>query len=177
MVSGKPTVVDVEAVMDGTRFAGLPLLVMVCAAVILVLDGFDIQAIGFAAPAIAADLGLQRSDLVPVLAASLIGMALGGFTLGACGDRWGRRPALILSVLTFGLATLLTATASDVTALAVWRFVTGVGLGGALPNATALMAEFAPPRVRSQAITAAIVGIPIGGMVGATIAAEILPIV
>lgn len=177
MVAGKPTIVDVEAVMDGTRFGGLPLLVMMCTAAILVLDGFDIQVIGFAAPAIAAELGLQRSDLVPVLAASLIGMTLGGFVLGPWGDRRGRRPALILSVLTFGLGTLLTATASGVAELAFWRFLTGVGLGGALPNATALMAEFAPPRVRSQAITAAIVGIPIGGMVGATIAAEILPIV
>ena len=177
MTAGNPAIVDVEAVMDDTRFAGLPLLVMICAAAILVLDGFDIQVIGFAAPAIAAEFGLHRSALVPVLAASLIGMVVGGFTLGPWGDRQGRRPALIFSVLIFGLGTLMTATASDVATLTCWRFLTGVGLGGALPNATALIAEFAPPRVRGQVITAAIAGVPVGGMVGATIAAEIIPIV
>ena len=166
---------DVGAVLDAARFRGLPLLVMIFTAIIMVLDGFDIQIIGFAAPAIALEFGITRSDLAPALAASLIGMAIGAFTLGPVGDRIGRRNALLLSVAIFGACTLATAFTSSVTALTAWRFVTGLGLGGALPNATALMAEFAPPRVRSQAIAASIVGVPVGGMIGAAIGAEVIP--
>ncbi len=166
--------VNVDRVLDSARFAGLSVIVMCCAMLVLVLDGFDIQIIGFVAPLLAADFHVQRNDLAPVLAASLFGMAIGSFAIGPVGDRWGRRPALLGSVVLFGLTTLLGATSADLWMLAAWRFLTGIGLGGALPNATALMAEFAPPRWRNQAIAAAIVGVPLGGMLGSAIAAPIL---
>ncbi len=175
MSSHAGTPVDVEAALDHAQFRGLPLLVMFCAAAIMVLDGFDIQVIGFAAPALAAQFGIERSALAPALAASLIGMACGGFTLGPWGDRHGRRTALLLSAIIFGVGTAMTAAAASIEQLVVLRLLTGIGLGGALPNATALMAEFAPPRVRAQTIAAALVGVPIGGMLGAAIAAEVIP--
>ena len=167
--------VDVNAVLDTARFRGLPLVVLLCAAFITILDGFDIQIMGLAAPALAHDWGTNRAGLAPAFAAALIGMAVGGFTIGGYGDRNGRRPAILLSVLIFGLGTLATAWANNVSMLIALRFLTGLGLGGALPNATALMAEFAPPKLRAQTIAAAIVGVPIGGMLGATIAAEVIP--
>lgn len=175
-MSNRAREVDVDLVLDAARFRGLPLLVMICAAVIMVLDGFDIQIIGFAAPALAAEFGIERSALAPALAASLIGMAIGAFSLGPWGDRHGRRTAVFVSTIVFGLGTLASAAATNLETLTVLRFLTGIGLGGALPNATALMAEFAPPRARGQAIAAAIVGVPIGGMLGAAIAAEIIPV-
>lgn len=168
-------VVNVDSVLDGVRFQGLPLLVTICAVTILVLDGFDIQIIGFAAPALTQEFGIERKALGPVLAAALLGMALGAFAGGSAGDRWGRRPTLIVSMAVVGAATLAAAMAHSLEALTFWRLLTGIGLGGTLPNATALMAEFAPPRWRSQAIAATIVGVPIGGMIGAAIAAEIVP--
>jgi AAHS family 4-hydroxybenzoate transporter-like MFS transporter len=166
--------INVDRVLDAARFAGLPVIVMCCATAVLVLDGFDIQIIGFVAPLLGADFQVERSDLAPVLAASLFGMAIGSFAIGPVGDRWGRRPALLGSVVLFGLTTLLGATSANLWMLGAWRFLTGIGLGGALPNATALMAEFAPPRWRSQAVAAAIVGVPIGGMLGSALAVEIL---
>jgi MFS transporter, AAHS family, 4-hydroxybenzoate transporter len=175
MSSHADTPVDVGAVLDQAQFRGLPLLVMFCAAMIMVLDGFDIQVIGLAAPALAAEFGVERSALAPALAASLLGMACGGFALGPWGDRRGRRPALLLSAAIFGFGTVASAAVTSLEQLVVLRLLTGVGLGGALPNATALMAEFAPPRVRAQAIAAALVGVPIGGMLGAAIAAEVIP--
>ena len=167
--------VDVGDILDSARFRGLPLLVMACAVAVMILDGFDIQVMGFAAPALATEWGIGRGALAPAFAASLIGMAVGAFVLGPYGDRRGRRPAILLSVLCFGVGTLATAWAPNLETLIALRFLTGIGLGGALPNATALMAEFAPPKVRGQAIVAAIVGVPIGGMLGASIAAEIIP--
>ncbi|HEY8536577.1 MAG TPA: MFS transporter [Vicinamibacterales bacterium] len=167
--------VDVERILDGGRFRGLPAVIMLCMVAVLIIDGFDIQVIGFVAPALAAEFQVERGALSPVLAASLLGMGVGAFAVGPVGDRWGRRPALLSSVALFGTATLLGATVHSLEALTLWRFITGVGLGGALPNATALMAEFAPPRWRSQSIAAAIVGVPLGGMLGAAIAAELVP--
>ncbi len=168
-------VVNVDRVLDSVRFRGLPLLVMICTAAILILDGFDIQIIGFAAPAVTQEFGIARKALGPVLAAALLGMAVGAFAGGLAGDRWGRRPTLIASTALVGLATLAATVAQSVDSLMFWRLITGIGLGGTLPNATALMAEFAPPRWRSQAIAATVIGVPIGGMAGAAIAAEIIP--
>jgi AAHS family 4-hydroxybenzoate transporter-like MFS transporter len=168
-------VVDVDSVLDGVRFRGLPLRVLVCSAVVLALDGFDIQVIGFVAPALGSEFGVTRAALGPVLAASLVGMAIGGLGVGPVGDRVGRRAAVLLSTAIFAAGTLLGSVASSIETLAMWRLLTGIGLGGAMPNVTALMAEFAPPRWRSLTICAAIAGVPVGGMLGAALAAEIIP--
>lgn len=167
--------VEVDHILDSARFQGLPLLVMFCVMAVLILDGFDIQIIGFSAPAVAQEFGIDRKALGPVLAAALLGMAAGAFAGGLAGDRWGRRPTLIAGTAVVGAATFAAAMATGIESLTFWRLITGIGLGGTLPNATALMAEFAPRRWRNQAITATIVGVPVGGMVGAAIAAEIVP--
>lgn len=169
------TKVDVNQVIDSASVRGLPLLVIIIATVVLTLDGLDIQIISLAAPLLSRDFHVAPPALGPVLAAALVGMALGGFALGAMGDAWGRRPTLALSVALFAAATLLSAGASDVSILTVWRFVTGIGLGGAIPNVMALLAEFTPPRWRTHAIAAAVIGVPVGGTGGAVIAAQILP--
>lgn len=167
--------VDVDRVLEAAKLRGPALVVLLCAASSLILDGFDIQAVGFTGPALIGDLRVERAALGPALAASLVGMAIGAAVVGALGDRWGRRRALIASTALFGVATLLAATATSVPTLAVWRFITGLGLGGALPIATALIAEFAPRRLRAQVIGAIQVGVPLGGMLGAMLAAELMP--
>jgi AAHS family 4-hydroxybenzoate transporter-like MFS transporter len=164
-----------DAVLDSGRARGLSLLVCVCTFSVMILDGFDVQMIGFAAPALAAEFGIERSALGPALAASVIGMSLGAVAVGPLGDRYGRRPALLFSTFLFGVTTLLGATATDVPTLAAWRFVTGLGLGGALPSAVTLMAEFAPAERRSQLIVGSLLGIPIGGIAGSALAAELIP--
>jgi AAHS family 4-hydroxybenzoate transporter-like MFS transporter len=174
-VAANLATIDVDSVLDRVRFRGLPAVVLVCSILTLALDGLDIQVIGFVAPALAADFRVERQALAPVLAASLIGMAIGGFAVGPVGDRLGRRTALLVSILIFGSSTLAGNTVSSLIGLAFWRLLTGIGLGGALPNITALMVEFSPPRWRSQAVAAAIVGVPIGGMIGAAVAASLVP--
>src|SRR5688572_9618304 len=153
-----------DVVLDAGRLRGQSLLVCVCTFSVMILDGFDIQIIGFAAPALVAEFGIERSALGIALAASVVGMSLGAMAIGRIGDRFGRRPALLLSTVLFGATTLLGATATDVTSLAAWRFLTGLGLGAALPSAVALMAEFAPARHRSQLIVASLLGVPVGGI-------------
>jgi MFS transporter, AAHS family, 4-hydroxybenzoate transporter len=171
---GSGAIVNVDEVLDTARFSGLSLAVAICAGLILILDGLDIQVIGLMAPDIVRDFRIDRDALAPALAAALFGMALGAPGVGAFGDRWGRRPALLLSTLVFGLATLFAATSRNVGELTLWRFITGIGLGGALPSASALLAEFTSREVRSQALGAALVGVPLGGILGAALAAGIV---
>lgn len=167
--------IDVGEVLDTNRFAGLPVAVAFFTTLTLVFDGFDIQAIAFAAPSLLTEWGIDRPTLAPVLAAALLGMALGGFVFGAMGDYIGRRRALIGSLALVAIGSWICTYASSAGELAMYRLLTGIGLGGTLPNAAALIAEFAPLAVRNLVVTVTVVGIPIGGMLGATVAAALIP--
>jgi AAHS family 4-hydroxybenzoate transporter-like MFS transporter len=167
--------VDIGHLLDHSPWGGYQKLVLFLTCLALVLDGFDTLALGFAAPAILPEFGVTKAALAPVLAVGLIGMTAGAMIGGFVGDRVGRKAALILSVATFGLMTCLMATANSLFALGVFRLLAGLGLGGALPNAAALVAEFTPLKRRSLAVTLSIVCIPVGGVVGGFAAAAALP--
>jgi MFS transporter, AAHS family, 4-hydroxybenzoate transporter len=167
--------IDVGNVVDQSKFRGLPAIAVVIGGLALVLDGFDIQAIAFAAPAMARDWGVSAASLGPVFSAALIGMALGGMTLGPLGDRIGRKPALLVCVLLFGGASLAGAWATNLTEMGVLRLLTGIGLGGAIPNVSALMSEYVKPRWRGLVVTSVVAGIPLGGLLGAAIAVWFVP--
>jgi MFS transporter, AAHS family, 4-hydroxybenzoate transporter len=137
-------------------------------------DGFDTQAIGFVAPRLAADLGIEPRALGWIFAAGLLGLTLGALGLSVLADRIGRRPVIIGSVVAFGLCALATATADSTRELLTWRFLTGVGLGGALPNVNALAAEIAPPSRRALLMTLMFTGFPLGGVVGGLVSARLL---
>ena len=167
--------VDVNALLDAGAWSTRQKLLTLLAALAVTFDGFDIQILAFAIPSLMRDWHVARSEFGPVLALGLAGMAMGGPLAGYAGDRLGRRPALIASVVLFGIATIATAFAQGVTGLAILRFVTGLGAGGALPNAAALAAEFAPTRRRATAVKLTMVCVPLGGMLGGLIAARVLP--
>jgi AAHS family 4-hydroxybenzoate transporter-like MFS transporter len=167
--------VEVTAVIDGARFGPCALTVSVITTLALVFDGFDIQAIAFAAPKLMSEWGMDRAALAPIFAAGLLGMFVGALVLGIAGDRYGRRRALLASIALMAASSLLAATADGPAPLATYRFLTGLGLGGALPNATALMVEFAPLAIRTVVVAITVVGVPIGGILGAAIAARLVP--
>ena len=145
------------------------------AAVALIFDGFDIQILGFAIPSLMHDWHVPRGNFGPVLAVGLAGMAIGGPLLGYCGDRFGRRSSLIACVTIFGVATIGTAFVHGFFGLTALRLLTGIGTGGALPNVSALVAEFAPLRRRASAVKLTILCLPLGGMLGGLLAAWVLP--
>jgi AAHS family 4-hydroxybenzoate transporter-like MFS transporter len=174
-VSRANSTFDVAALLDHTSWSTYQKLLTLLAALAVIFDGFDIQILGFAIPSLIREWHVARADIGPVLAVGLAGMAVGGPLAGYVGDGFGRRLALIGCVVTFALATICTALAHGLTGLTILRFVTGMGTGGALPNASALAAEFAPLRRRAMAVKLTLVCFPLGGMLGGLLAAWVLP--
>ena len=170
----KPTV-DVATLLDHSSWSTYQKLLTVLAALAIIFDGFDIQILGFAIPSLMREWHMGRAAFGPVLAVGLAGMTVGGPLAGYYGDRYGRRPAMIACIAVFGLATIATALVHGFAGLTIFRLLTGMGTGGALPNAGALVAEFAPLRRRTTAVKLTFVCVPLGGMLGGLLAARILP--
>ncbi|MBV8618756.1 MAG: MFS transporter [Curvibacter sp.] len=176
MSNTNPRAVDIGRTLDDGPFSALQKWVVLLASLAIVMDGLDGQLIGFAIPMMLKDWGLPRSAFAPAVAAGLLGMAIGSASVGAFADRFGRRLAVVGSVLLFGLATCAIGFAPDVPTLALLRFVAGLGIGGALPSATTMTAEFTPARRRTLAVTATIVCYPLGGMIAGLFAGLVLPV-
>jgi AAHS family 4-hydroxybenzoate transporter-like MFS transporter len=167
--------VDIAPLLDEGRWTPYLKFVVFLTALAIVFDGADIQLLGLAIPSMMQEWGLQRSAFASLFATGMVGMMVGGASAGLVGDRFGRKTALIGSVSIFALATLAMAAVSGVMSLGLLRFLAGVGLGGAMPNAAALACEYVPRRQRHVAVTLTIVCVPLGGMLAAYAAGTILP--
>ena len=139
-----------------------PLAVAACT-LVAVFEGIDLQAAGVAAPKLVPALGLKPADLGWFFSASTFGLMLGAAIGGRLSDRFGRKPCLLASILLFGLLSILTGLSNDLDQLIVTRFLTGVGLGGALPNLLALVAENTRLDRRRAAVGILYAGLPCGG--------------
>jgi AAHS family 4-hydroxybenzoate transporter-like MFS transporter len=166
--------VNVREFIDARPFGRYQLMVVAMCALVVFLDGFDTQAIGYVAPAIIKSLNISRGALAPVFAASLVGLMFGALIGGPLSDRFGRRPVLLTGMLFFGALSLATAAAGSVQSLLVLRFLTGLGLGCVMPNAIALTSEFAPERVRSTAVMVMFCGFSLGAALGGLAAAALI---
>lgn len=144
-------------------------------AVVTTLDGFDTQSIALTAPAIAQQWGIPAAGFGTVFGIGLLGSLVGSVVLGRLGDRVGRRRTLLMSVALFAVCSLLTPLADSLPELVAARFVTGIGLGGALPAAITLTSEFAPQRRRSATVGLMFCGFPLGGVVAGLVAAPLIP--
>lgn len=149
-------------------------LLLTCAAV-LILDGFDTTAIGFVAPSLAKEWGLTKGTLGPVFSAGLFGLMIGALVFGPLADRIGRKKIIIFSTLAFGIGALVTACVQDINALLAIRFLTGLGLGGAMPNTVAMTSEFSPHRRRATMVMIMFCGFSVGAALGGLLAAALIP--
>lgn len=173
---GKPSVlVNVSDIVDSTRLNSFHLRVIGLCALLIFFDGFDLQAISYAAPAVASALGISRPMLGPVFSAGLAGLTLGALVFGVMGDRWGRKTVFVLCGVIFGLASLATATAGSLTQLLAWRLIAGFGLGGATPIAVTIATDYCPKRMRAALTMVMYCGFTIGGVFGGWIASFVLP--
>jgi AAHS family 4-hydroxybenzoate transporter-like MFS transporter len=135
---------SVSAVLDHAPVGAEHIRIFLVCAAIMTLDGFDLGVLGFVVPVIAAEWGLPPASFGFALSASLIGVAAGSAIAGWAGDRYGRRATLLWMFIIGAVGSLLTAFATDLTGLSIFRFITGFGMGGTIPNVIALVNEFSP---------------------------------
>lgn len=175
MPAGGEPAIDLVDFIDRQPVGGFQIkLLFICAAV-LFLDGFDTQAIGYVAPALAKEWHLGKGALGPVFSAGLFGLMIGALVFGPLADRVGRKRIIIFSTVAFGIGAFATAFAQDVTTLLTIRFLTGLGLGGAMPNAVALTSEYNPHRRRATMVMIMFCGFSIGAALGGLLAADLIP--
>ena len=174
-IAGASDVIDVQRFLNEHRFSPYQWAIFVLSFLIVLMDGFDTAAIGFIAPSLISEWGIDKPALAPVLSAALFGLAFGALGSGPLADRFGRKWLLIGAVALMGGASLASATSTNLTELEIWRFITGLGLGAAMPNAVTLMNEYCPDSKRSFITNSMFCGFPIGSAFGGFFAAWLIP--
>jgi MFS transporter, AAHS family, 4-hydroxybenzoate transporter len=155
----------VSEVIDGRPLGAYQIWTVVLCGSLLILDGYDALTMGYLATPIAATTHILVHSFGPILSASLFGLMIAAMATGPIADRWGRKWPVILSVLAFGVFALLTARAHTYNEFLAYRFLTGLGLGGAMPNVVALASEYVPKRVLPVAVSMLFTGMPLGGLI------------
>lgn len=168
------TTINVREFIDAAPLSRLQFRIIILCFAIVALDGFDIAIIGFLAPHIRSEWSLSMIALGPLFSAGLLGLMTGAFLCGPLADRIGRRRVLILSVAWFGAACAASAAAPGIATLIALRFFTGLGLGGAMPNAITLTAEFSPSHRRGTLLTLMFCGFSLGSAIGGLVTAHLI---
>lgn len=166
--------INIGRFVDDRPLSPFQIRVICLCALVVGLDGFDAQALGFVAPALSKDLHLAPGALGPVFGASLFGVMIGSLLLGALADYLGRKWLVVAGVLVFALGSLATSQATSISDLVALRFVTGLGLGGVLPNTIALTGEYAPQRRRTLLIMLMFMTVSLGSAIGGSVAAKLI---
>lgn len=164
-----------EAALENQRIGRLQLRVAALCTLVQLCDGYDLNSVAWAVPSLIREWHLPAPMFATAFLWSSIGILVGALSAGPIGDRFGRRPLLLSSLTLFGIASLLSATADSVVMLSVWRFFTGIGIGGGFSGAAALTGDYAPHRLRATMIMATFTGAPAGGFIGGQIVAALLP--
>ncbi|HEY5410293.1 MAG TPA: MFS transporter [Caulobacteraceae bacterium] len=167
--------IDVEALIDGQTFSAFQARVLVLAVLALVIDGYDVQIMPFAAPSLLKAWHLSRASFGPVFSASLFGILFGAPLFGWIGDRVGRKACILIGSIVYGVLSLGLLFVHDLHGMLLLRFLTGVGMGGVFPNAIAIAAELAPRRWRAGMAGFMGTGITIGGIIPGLIVAQLPP--
>jgi AAHS family 4-hydroxybenzoate transporter-like MFS transporter len=164
-----------ETALENQRIGGLQVRVVVLCMLVQTCDGYDLNAVAWAVPPLIHAWHLPPAAFTTAFLWSSIGILVGALSAGPIGDRFGRRPLLLSSLTLFGVASLLSATAASLPMLTLWRFFTGLGIGGGFSGAAALTGDYTPHRLRATMIMASFTGAPLGGFLGGQIVALLLP--
>ena len=173
MSNSKP--VNIAAVIDTNKVSSFQVWLLILVGLTVVIDGFDVQAMGFVAPAIIQEWGVDKAELGPVFGAGLFGMLVGSLALSVLADKIGRRPVLIGASFFFSICMLITAHVTTINQLLAMRFIAGLGLGAIMPNAMALAGEFSPKRKRVTLMMWVSCGFTVGAVLGGLLSAAMIP--
>ncbi|WP_027897163.1 MFS transporter [Zestomonas thermotolerans] len=167
--------IDVHEVIDNARFSGFHWMVMLLCALLLVFDGYDLFIYGVVLPVIMKEWNMSPLEAGALGSYALFGMMFGALVFGSLADRIGRKKGIALCFLLFSGATIVNGFTSNPTEFGICRFLAGLGCGGLMPNAVALMNEYAPKRLRSTLVAVMFSGYSLGGMLSAGVGIYMLP--
>jgi MFS transporter, AAHS family, 4-hydroxybenzoate transporter len=168
-------VVQISRLLDERGLSAFQIKLIIWSFFIVLIDGYDIAAIAFAAPHLVRSWGVAPNALGPVFSASLIGILFGSALFGWVGDRYGRKAALVGSNLLFGIFTLAAAYATNLDQMFWLRLLAGLGIGGVIPNVVALNTESAPRKLRATLAIIAVGFVPLGGAIPGFVTAVFVP--
>lgn len=169
---GEKVMHDPKTIIDNTDMAARQWIVIALMVILNALDGFDVLSSAFASPGMTREWNIERSALGVVLSAELVGMGFGSVLLGGMADRFGRKGAILVCLVFMAAGMYLASTAGGVTPMVVYRFMTGIGIGGMLAATNAVAAETSNARFRRTAIAAYVAGYPLGAIIGGIVASE-----
>jgi MFS transporter, AAHS family, 4-hydroxybenzoate transporter len=167
--------INISRLVDAARLRPFHVWLTLWCLLAMMADGFDLLNASIAGPALIKEWGVDRAALGPVFSASLFGFFVGAPFFGYLGDRFGRRIAILSSLIFIGVTTLACAWATDLQQLLWLRFLSGLGLGGVLPNVIALSAEFTPKRLRATVLVVVAMGISLGGAIPGLVGIALMP--
>jgi AAHS family benzoate transporter-like MFS transporter len=166
---------EVSQIIDHARFTRFHWMVMSLCALLLIFDGYDLFIFGAVLPVL-----MKEWNLTPVQAGALgsyalFGMMFGAFIFGPLADRIGRKKGVAISFVLFSVSTFLSGFSTSPTEFGIYRFIAGLGCGGLMPNAVALMNEYAPKRLRNTLVAVMFSGYSLGGVLCAGLGIYMLP--
>lgn len=167
--------IDVHQIIDNARFNRFHWTVVALCALLLIFDGYDLFIFGVVLPAIMREWGLTPLQAGALGSYALFGMMFGALAFGTLADKIGRKKGIAICFTLFSAATLVNGFASNPTEFGICRFIAGLGCGGLMPNAVALMSEYAPKRLRSTLVAVMFSGYSLGGMLAAGVGIYMLP--
>lgn len=165
---------DPRETLSSSPMSVLQIIAVAVTVGLTALDGFDVLSISFASPGIAAEWGIDKQALGVVLSMELMGMALGSVFLGGLADKRGRRPTMLLCLALMTAGMFMVTAVKEIAQLELWRFITGLGIGGLLAASNAVAAEFANHRRRSLCVSIMAIGYPVGAVLGGLIVKQLL---
>lgn len=167
--------INVQTTLDNAKLTALHWHVLIWCSLVIIVDAYDLIVYGAVAGTIAREWKLN-SDIIGYLGSSaLVGMMLGAIVFGSLADVFGRKNMLMLCIAIFSIFTFWTGFTTDVWGFGATRFIAGLGIGGAMPNAVSLMNEYAPKRLRSLMVSIMFSGYGVGGLLAALIGREFIP--
>lgn len=165
-----------EDALENQRFGGLQFRVALLCSLVQALDGYDISAIGMAVPSLTHAWNVPGKAFAITFVMSSVGILFGALGSGPAADRLGRKPVLLVSTAVIGIFSLASALAGSIDQMVVYRFLTGVGIGGIMAVTVGLTSDYCSQKYRATVIMMMFMGNPLGGFVGGQIVAQLLPI-
>jgi MFS transporter, AAHS family, 4-hydroxybenzoate transporter len=167
--------IDVQDFINTHPYSAFQKRILALCFLVVAIDGFDTALVGFIAPAVKSAWNIGPAELTPLMMAGLFGLLIGAFVFGPLSDRFGRKKLLLATTLLFALMSIAAGFSETITQLTLLRFLTGLGLGGALPNAITLCSEYSPDQRRASLVALMACGFTVGMAASGLIAAAIIP--